>query len=47
VDPQRAERAAAVRAVLCQPGSAASSTSTPPKRVLHPMQDLRIAALAA
>jgi hypothetical protein len=45
--PERSERAATVREVLCRPGSAAVAKTSPPKRVLHPMQDLQLQALAA
>jgi glycosyltransferase involved in cell wall biosynthesis len=46
-EPERAERAAAVRAVLCRPGPQAVAKTSPPKRVLHPMQDLQLQALVA
>jgi len=46
--PERAARADAVRAALCTPAAAAPATARLlPKRVLHPMQDLHIEALAA
>ncbi|MFL6677111.1 MAG: glycosyltransferase family 2 protein [Burkholderiaceae bacterium] len=45
--PERAERAAAVRQLLCAPTPAALPALAVPKRVLHPMQDLQIQALAA
>ena len=44
---ERADRAVAVREVLCRPGSPAGARTNPPKRVLHPMQDLQLQALAA
>jgi len=48
VQPERAARAEAVRTVLCAPAAPARATTRVlPKRVLHPMQDLRIEALAA
>ena len=43
----RADRSVAVRAVLCKPGTPAAAKSNPPKRVLHPMQDLQLEALVA
>jgi glycosyltransferase involved in cell wall biosynthesis len=46
-DPARRDRALAVRQVLCQPSTARPLAVQPPKRVLHPMQDLVIEALAA
>jgi hypothetical protein len=46
VEPERAQRAAAVRSLLCAPAAA-----TPPfeggRCILHPMQDLQLHALAA
>jgi hypothetical protein len=45
--PERAARAAAVRQLLCAPTPAALPALAVPKRVLHPMQDLQIQALAA
>lgn len=46
--PEHAARAEAVRAALCAPAAPAQASSrVPPKRVLHPMQDLHIEALAA
>jgi glycosyltransferase involved in cell wall biosynthesis len=47
VEPERAARAAAVRQVLCASTPAALPALAVPKRVLHPMQDLQIQALAA
>ena len=46
-EPGRGDRAAAVRRVLSAPAPATPAKARPPKRVLHPMQDLQIAALAA
>jgi hypothetical protein len=46
-EPTRAERAGAVREVLCKPSTARGPAVTPPKRVLHPMQDMVLHALAA
>jgi len=44
---ERADRAVAVREVLCRPGAPVGMKTNPPKRVLHPMQDLQLQALAA
>ena len=44
VDPQRAARAVAVRQMLNTPTPVSATAPTPPKRVLHPMQDLALAA---
>ena len=46
VEPLRAARAAAVRQVLAKPAPAVPVRRVP-KRVLHPMQDMRLQALAA
>ena len=43
IEPERAARAAAVRQVLARPAPAARARPVP-KRVLHPMQDLALAA---
>jgi len=43
----RAARAAAVRQVLCTPATAKPLVLATPKRVLHPMQDMALPALAA
>ena len=42
----RGDRARAIRGVLSAPAAATAAKADPPKRVLHPMQDLQIAALA-
>ena len=47
VEPERVERAVAIRGVLATPAPASTAKTAPPKRVLHPMQDLLIEALAA
>ena len=47
VEPGRFERAAVVRGVLSAPAPALVLHANPPKRVLHPMQDLQLEALAA
>jgi hypothetical protein len=44
VEPERAARALAVRGVLSARAPARASTAPVPKRVLHPMQDLALAA---
>jgi len=44
VQPERAARAAAVRGVLSTPTPARANAAPVPKRVLHPMQDLALAA---
>jgi glycosyltransferase involved in cell wall biosynthesis len=44
VQPERAARAAAVRGVLSTPTPARPTATPVPKRVLHPMQDLALAA---
>jgi len=44
VEPERAARAAAVRGVLSTPTPARATATPVPKRVLHPMQDLALAA---
>jgi hypothetical protein len=47
-DPARSERATAVRRVLCHPSAPLARTAAaPPKRVVHPMQDMALQALAA
>ena len=44
----RADRALAIRHVLCHPSAPlAHAAAAPPKRVLHPMQDMALQALAA
>ena len=45
--PERAPRALAVRQVLCTPAVAKPTVLATPKRVLHPMQDMALPALAA
>ena len=47
VEAERATRAVAVRGVLSKPTVVHAVARAVPKRVLHPMQDLQIAALAA
>jgi len=44
VEPDRAARAAAVRGVLSTPTPVRNPVTPVPKRVLHPMQDLALAA---
>ena len=48
IDTGRADRAAAIRQVLCHPPALpAREAASPPKRVLHPMQDMILLAVAA
>ncbi|MEO5689488.1 MAG: glycosyltransferase family 2 protein [Burkholderiaceae bacterium] len=47
IEPERAARAAAVRQVLSTQMRVSASTAAIPKRVLHPMQDLELQAIAA
>jgi hypothetical protein len=44
VEPERAARALAVRGVLSQPTLVRAAAAPVPKRVLHPMQDMALAA---
>ncbi len=43
-EPDRADRATAVRQVLCTPPPVGAALPAPPKRVLHPMQDMALVA---
>ncbi|MFL6695640.1 MAG: hypothetical protein ACJ8GJ_00650, partial [Vitreoscilla sp.] len=43
-EPERAARALAVRGVLSQPALVRAAAAPVPKRVLHPMQDMALAA---
>jgi hypothetical protein len=46
-ESERGDRARAIRGVLSEPAPPTAAKVSLPKRVLHPMQDLQIAALAA